>query len=295
MPPEIDAGTIAADLSSELFGGSAPSSTGGDPPGVGLPADPPLGTEAPAPAYTPRPLPQSWKKELEPHWQKLPKEIHDFVYDREGNVSRGIQMYRDGHEKWNKLTTPYKQVWETNPDVDPFDLAHRLLQGHMALSFAPKEKRKELLKEWMKAYEVDDETPGTAPDVSHLVQQAVQQAVAPIQERERNRLLAETTAKVEAFFADPANEFAADLQADILAEIQRGERDLKAAYERAMWLNPQVRAKVLAKQAGGAPSPGTNLQTRRDAPPAPPAPRKGGSIEDTVDAVADRLFNRSSL
>jgi hypothetical protein len=228
---------------------------------------------------------------MEGLWGKLPREVHDYVYEREGNVSKGIQAYRDGHEQWQGLLTPFQQVFQQNPGLQPKELFSNLMQTHLALTYGSPEQKRALMQEIVRAYGID----GLA-----AVQQAGQQAapqvdLSPLQQRlarmeqqlyQNN--LRETTAKVEKFFADPANKYAKDLEEDILQIVAAGERDLAAAYEKAMWLNPKVREKLIGERT--APSPSKVNLKAGSAGDASPAPRKG-TIDETIDRIVATHFN----
>jgi len=120
MEGEFDIGGAVDTIASQVTGGAAQESQQTTPQG----APPAL-----------KPLPKAWKKEMEAHWSKLPPEIHDYVYEREGNVSKGIQTYREGHENWSGLLAPYQEVLAQFPDVRPRELLNNLLQSHLALAF----------------------------------------------------------------------------------------------------------------------------------------------------------------
>lgn len=260
----------------------AESAPAGDAGGQSVGSEVPGGTGAEF-----RPLPKSWKKEMEGLWGKLPREVHDYVYEREANVSRGIQSYRDGHETWQSLVQPFQQVFQQHPQVKPRELFQNLMQTHLALSFGSPEQKKALWQQIGKAYGLaEEQAAAPAVDLSPL-----QQRIQSIEQAFYQQRLAETTAKVEAFFADPKNEFAKDLEDDILEQVRAGERDLAKAYEKAMWLNPKVREKVIAKQRAAAPSP-LNLKSGGGASRGSPAPRKG-TIDETIDSIVAKHFQPS--
>lgn len=275
----LDVTRIAAEAA-----GISPSS-GSSASGEGAPA-------APAP-YAPPPLPKSWKQEMEPHWQKLPKELHEYVNSREADVSRGIQMYRDGHDSWGKLLNPFKTVFDQHPGVNPHELFGNLMQSHLALTFGDAATKRALLQKLAESYQIDGlGGGGEAASSGAPAQPSFEQQVQPLisrlsklEEKIQHTNLVETSKLVEGFFNDPKNEFAKELEDDILQQVKRGERDLSKAYEAAMWLNPKVREKVIAKRGAPASSQ-LNLVTGNE---RTPAPRKG-SIDDTINEVVAKAF-----
>lgn len=245
----------------------------------------------PAPVAPPpppgKPLPRTWRKEMEAHWPKLPAEIHDYVHQREADVARGIQSYRDGHEAWNSVLAPFKDVFAKNPNVKPQELFNNLMQSHLTLAYGDAQTKAAMFEQLKKAYGIGDPPAAGQPPSVDL--SPLEKRLSMLEGNLTQRAVQENLTKVEAFFADPKNEFAKDLEEDILAIVKRGERDLAKAYDTAMWLNPKVREKIIAKRA--APSSRVNLAVSDKS--GNPAPRKAKSIDETIDEVVNRNFARS--
>jgi hypothetical protein len=69
-----------------------------------------------------------------------------------------------------------------------------------------------------------------------------------------------TRASVDSFFADPKNEFAAELAPDILQLLKEGSaRDLPTAYKLALWQNEAVRRNSSTRRSKHAPVPKPTL------------------------------------
>ena len=283
MPDEIDVGALSAQVAGEIFlakpaGDSEPQAS------APLPDIPPASPPEP-PAYTGKPLPKAWKKEMEEHWKKLDPAVHDYVHNREADVDRGITTYKQGHEQWKRFTDPFLEVLKKHPDVDPVQLASNLMRSHLALTYSPPEQKQALVQQLLQAYGIslDGATPPAGPDP-----RVMQEITLLKTERQQEKVAAQLKV-VESFFTDPKNEFAKELEEDILNLIQTGvASDLPAAYEKAMWLNPAVRAKVIAKQAQPSKADPTRVRTAET--PVTPAPRKG-SIQDTIDSVVAKHYN----
>lgn len=281
MPSEeFNVGSVVDEFVSGLGGGESGAEGDAAQAGAGSPTPQPSeGTSAPTspPPYVPREMPKAWKKEMEAHWKGLPKEVHDYVYEREGNVSRGIQSYKDGFDRWTKLTAPFaKQLEEAGPDFDSVGLLTNLLQSHIALSNGDPAARQAMAQQLLTAYGID--LSSAAPPA---VPNEVLQRLSNIEnhfETEKKRMALNL---VETFFSDPKNKYAKDLQDDILRNVQRGDT-LEAAYESAMWTNPKVRAKLIAEQAGGGSPAPLNLEGNPSN--NAPAPRKG-TMDDTIAGI----------
>ena len=123
----------------------------------------------------------------------------------------------------------------------------------------------------------------------------MEQRLNAVQETLYNQKLQENMKTVETFFADPKNEFAAELQDDILKQFEQGRAStLQEAYEQAMWLNPGVRQKLMSREVENATKP------KRPGPPnvksssVAPTPTESGdeSIEETMKATLQRMKSR---
>lgn len=224
-------------------------------------------------------LPKSWKKDMEPHWAKLDPAVHDYVYNREADVMRGLQMYQEGHNLWTETTKPFADVLKQHPGVNPVSLIQQLLHNHLSITFGTQEQKQQLAKNLLKAYGIElptgNETPPAAiPPELQAIKNEIQQL------RNENQLLkrglhnfqtsqqeigiASQTKIVSDFFSDPKNEFAEEVGDNILHLIKTGAAvDLQSAYDLACMMNPAVRAKVLAKQQVTSPA-GTQNPAKPD-------------------------------
>lgn len=292
---DVDVAALSASVSKDIFGGEDTT------PSPVEPAAPAPASSEPAvtPAASSRPLPAAWKKEKETVWSSLSPEAQEYVSQREDEVYRGISMYRQGAEAWNKVLAPYQEVLSQIPGVDPAQVLSNMLANHFALVKSPAEKKMELaqklLSEYGIAFPQGQTTPGQAPAPAPSIDPVLLErlnSVESVIHSFRQNELAERTREVEAFFADPKNEYAKELGQDVLALIQKGEPSLQSAYEKAMWTNPVTRQKLLDKATETA---------RLNALPKPPktvngtpgvAPRQGKpkSIDETIDSIVAKYL-----
>jgi len=323
MPPdfnEITNETSPSDISSmigaELFSKEAltseEDSSESSEVTPGLESDIPVSPDeisldepTPAPVFSGKALPKAWKKDMEPVWQKLDPAVHDYVYEREANVMRGLQQYQSGHEQWNQVIQPFRHVMEQHPDVNPTELLTNLMTNHLAVVQAPKSERVRLVRNIIQGYGLDlsefigdTSNPGTPipPEVEQLRGELGQIKAHLIQNQQTayQRAVDAETVKVNAFFSDPKNEHASELSDDILRLLKTGSVDsLDAAYEQACWINPVVRQKLLAKQRAEAvgevtakPKP-TNIDSTGSVRTRNKVPR---SWQDGVDSIITKHF-----
>jgi hypothetical protein len=272
------------------------------------------GEKAPAPVSEPTPpspsveakaLPKSWKREMEAHWAKLPAEVHDYVYAREADVMRGLQQYAQGYKQWEAATKPFAEVFQRSPNLNPVNAFHALMQAHLQLSQGSPEQKRQHFQKLAADYGVQLGVPvgdtGSNPlqgELSRLQEElhALKSHFTESQRRTYEAAVSDQRKAVDAFFADSKNEFAEEVQADILRLIQTGAvADLPTAYEQACWLNPSVRAKMLAKQQAQS-APDTNSAAKKfpnieSDPNAKPARQRKMTMEDTINGIVAKYAN----
>lgn len=277
-----------------------------DIPESSAPSETPLTDLATAPAVTLKPLPKSWKKEMGPVWEKADPAVHDYVYQREEAIMRGLQQYQGGNERWNEVIQPFKHVMDQHPDVNPVELLQNLMTNHLQVLSSPKERQISLIRDIVRGYGLDlqdflpqnGEIPAALPpEVGHLQQELrqIQNHLTRQQRATYEAGVAEQTKVVTAFFSAPENKYAAEVEADILQLLQTGAADsLPSAYELACYRNPAVRVKLLADQraaaAGEKPAmtnidPSGEVRTRRSKPK---------SWQETADAVIQKHYGSQS-
>jgi hypothetical protein len=318
MPDEnslenFDASAAAKDIAADIFGGgdAAPPSDGTPSEVVesSSPSSPSESTPSPGapppPSLTPaqiKALPKSWKKEMEAHWSKLPPEVHDYVYDREADVMRGIQMYKESADRWGNLVKPYEPLLKEQPDVNPVQLLQTLMNNHLAIVRGTPEQKKALAAQLIKSYGIDLGTGGTpTPDATQAELLALRQEVSQLkqgwteaQNAQFTREVEGEKAKIAAFAAKPENKYFNEVGADMLRLIQNQVADsLESAYEQACWLNPSVRAKLLAEQQA---APAGKLESKlkptniNGSGEGTPSKRKPATMDETIAGVIAKHF-----
>jgi hypothetical protein len=123
----------------------------------------------------------------------------------------------------------------------------------------------------------------------------MQQRLDAVQDAMYQQQLKENMAVAEKFFSDPANEYAADLQEDILKLFEQGRAStLQEAYEVAKWQNPGIRQKLIERevQAAAKPSRPGPLNVRPSSVSPAPTESADESIEETMKATLERIRSR---
>lgn len=311
----FDTNAVAAEIGAELF---SPVSEEAPVAEVAPVAEtpPPVAaetpTEQPAPAIVPgqnsvmKPLPKSWKKDMAPHWEKLSPEVHEYVYAREADVMKGIQQYQQGYQQWDALVKPFAPIFQQHQDINPVQLMQGLMNTHLQLlnpNASPQQKAA-LAQRILRDYGITLEGMPSGDAALQQEVQTLRQQLGQIQQSFQSRERAEYQAGVdkhlsdiEAFAADPKNEYFNELGPDILRFVQNGVADsLSAAYEMACWSNPGVRAKILAKQQATTP-PAVQRDAKGkfvnlDSVDAPPRTRVKGTIDSTIDNIVASHYSK---
>lgn len=325
MPPDadFDLGSSMEETYREIQGGGdappddsgdAPSATPADP----LPAESPAASAAPSTSTPPegltpaqaeawKAMPKSWRKEMEQHWTGLPPNVMQYVHEREKQALDGIMQYKGVADQWNETMTPF-QKWFDHYKIDPRDAFKRLATSHIVLKYGKPEDRARWAQQLVNDYGLADvlgigqQANGqAAASPAHQPQQVpeqyfqLEQRLNAVQEDLYQRQLKENQAVVERFFNDPANEYAAELQEDILRLFEKGSAStLQEAYEQARWLNPAVRDKIMKREIENATKPPARGPLNVRSSSVAPAPTEAGeeSLEETMRATLHRIRSR---
>jgi len=282
--PEIDMSAAADSISESLFGveekpAPAPDELELEEPettAAGTPPPKPEGTESGTPpADPPAPAkleaPNTWRPEAKAEWDKLPPAAQAEILKREEDVFRGIEGYRQQAnvgKTFENLLSPYQQLFQQQGQ-NVFALTQDFLVAHASMSIGTPEQKLGKLMEIAKAYNIElpsgaptdpENAPYIDPQVKALQQQlaSVQSQLAgtatkqqEIDAREQERVRAGLRSEIDTFAADPANIYFEECGDQIVALLQSGTaKNLKDAYDQAVWLNPVTREKeVLRKTA----------------------------------------------
>ena len=219
---------------------------------------------------TPEPM------EAPAHWSM--KDRQDFAeLDPKGQrflLERHRQMEAAWTRKNQEFSQTYGPLQETMTRWQPYlnqigapgaQAIDRLLQTESALRYGTNPQKVQVIKQLIEAYEVG--APGVNDPAPNPELQAMQQQLAMMQNgmyqqqaaaaqaqqartaeamRDFAEARDETGALVNPYFGELESTMATIAAADVQAGIQP---ELNSLYERAMWMHPQVREKVLAARA----------------------------------------------
>lgn len=275
---------------------------------------------APKPGFSPDALPRTWKPELGAKWASVDPEIRAEIARREEAMFHGLEGYRQSAKVGNdfqRTITPYLEKYQRY-GIDPMQDVAGLLRARDVLSFGTAEEKIAVVRNIIKDFGIQlpgdttaasGEPPYTDPQVAGL-QKEVQELKSNLSRADQERAavkMAEIRSQVEAFANDPANIYFADVADDIARLMQSGvSKDLKEAYEKAVWANPVTRAKEqqrlteaaaakakedeAARVAAARKATGANVRTTAKSTSGT-APT--GSIDDTLQETLAAIRGRS--
>ncbi len=256
--------------------------------------------------------PVSWAADAKQAWASIPPAVQQAVLKREQEASNGIRQYSEKTARYEQALAPIAQeAAKLGMNVD--DATKRLMDGHRFLEAQPEQAILWLAqKNGIDLANLASNPPAqqqARPDPAYAqVSQTVQTLEQRLQQIEfgNNLTVAQQFAASKPHYADVE-----DKLPDFIREVQKldpsltGAALLEAAYDRAVWLNHDVRAKVQNAEREAAAK--TNLATvtakasqartaavsvkgssANAAPPRKPV-NDGGSVYDDVRASLQQL------
>ncbi|MCA3704257.1 MAG: hypothetical protein INF12_14640 [Methylobacterium sp.] len=221
-----------------------------------------------------RQAPQSWAAEKRAIFDTLAPDVQDYLLQRENEQIAGVQKLKGDYEGKLASVAPVveslKQVEQRLRlnGVEPGRYVSQLIAADEFLRTKPQEAIRWIAQN----YGINLDALGAQPQGQQQpydpVAPIVQQYVAPLYEKiqayeqaQQQAKQAQAIAAIDAFRNDPANAHFAEVEADMVERLPIYQRKnpsasyaelLKAAYEDAVYANPQTRAKVLADQQARA-------------------------------------------
>ena len=227
-----------------------PASPVASAPVAGKPAEP----AATDPQGAPPPL--EWKGQAKVDWQRLPK-----------GVQAAIRETYDSIQQAGADTAPIKELIDTNREYLVNAAGSVPEAFRQMVQFARMADTVDgtvtLVQNLLRRQGIDPAalvggqraSAGTAPnqptDIQTLVAQSVQQALQPLVAQQQQTETSQYVSQIQAFAADSAaNPYFNDVKAHMAALLRAGTaKDLRDAYDQAVWANPSIRAQLLAKQS----------------------------------------------
>jgi len=319
-------------ISADLFGSSGDSDNGGNADDVNLDdnggTDAGTATAAPPAAGTPPAKegegtapptaaalqpPKTWRPEAAAKFATLPPEVQQEVLKREEDIFKGLESYKADASIGKALkgvVQPYLQIFQSQ-GIDPMQQVSGLMRAHVALATGTPEQKQQFFQHLAKEYgvDLDVEAPYVDPQVVGLQKQLsdLQSRLNGREQQEADKARTALQAEIDTFASDPAHQYFDEVANDIAGLLRSGAaKDLKDAYEKAIWANPITRAKEQARLTADAEAKakaeaaekvkqarkatGANVKSSAKAASGT-APL--GSIDDTLSAALANIKSRA--
>ncbi|KVN72805.1 hypothetical protein WT15_27405 [Burkholderia stagnalis] len=253
--------------------------------------------------------PQSWNAAERAHWDKIPAEVQAVITRREEEAHRGItRLGEDASfgQKLRSVINPYLPIIRAEGG-DEAGAVKDLLQTAYVLRTANPEQKVQLFRQLAGQFGVDlsaaaQDAPQVNPEVAALRQELtrVQSYLASNQQQQHQQVEADAQHMIDAFAADPKNEFYEEVK-PLMGQLLLAGRaqTMQDAYEQACWATAGVRSTLMQRQEAEA-------ETKRAAEARAKADAKrraGGSVSGaptapvaaTASAAAQNLSLRDEL
>lgn len=230
-------------------------------------------TAAPTPVET---APKSWKAPARAAWDKLPPEVRQEVARREREMTRAFgenSQARELHKNFTETVRPFEARLRA-VGMNPVEAVGELLKADYVLSTAPTFQRAQFMAKLIKDYGVDIKALDAAlagegpPDpVASRVEQMLAERLTPLQQfiaqqqqyaQQQERMVQEqASVTIEQMASDARFPHFEDLREDMADVIELNARrgvylSPEQAYTRALAMNPELGAQVVAQQQAAA-------------------------------------------
>lgn len=216
------------------------------------------GLPAPAPSPEPVRMPSSWS-DAPDLWNSLSPEAQKKFVAREQNFFDGIEQYKAGHNQWNDLHAALRPYLGGQDPNQIAAVLPQLLQANEILVRGSPEQKRALITNLIQAHQIQlEEQPGEQdydPALTELRRRLDTDVAAKIGGLEQTiRQLSQQIhmGKTEEFANDPKNKYFSRVVRPMTELIRSGAaKDLKDAYNKAIWLDESIRAELIAEQHKG--------------------------------------------
>jgi hypothetical protein len=206
--------------------------------------------------------PQSWSATERAHWDKIPAEVQAVIARREEEAHRGITTLGQDAALGKKLKdviNPYLPMIRAEGG-DEAGAVRDLLQTAYILRTGDQAQKAQVMRHVAGLYGVDlsvaaQGAPQVSPEVLQLRQEIAQLRghMGQAEQQQHQQVQGQAQAMIEAFSADPQNEFYEQVK-PLMAHLLIGgqAKDMQQAYDMACHANPDVRSTILTRQTADA-------------------------------------------
>lgn len=206
--------------------------------------------------WSPEKAPTSWSPKVREQWGKLPEDVRKEIVRREEASVQGVRKLQEEFQPVRqfaeRLTPVIQEARALGQDPSQYVINLAVAERNLR-SQDPNEKFNALLniadtygiplRQYLGGAQVPAQS---APAIPAAVQQELQ-AMRQWREQEQAQQLQN---QIEEF--SKGAEFFEDVRNDMAVLLESGAaKDLKEAYDKAVWINPEVREVMLAREAEG--------------------------------------------
>lgn len=280
-----------------------------DDPAQASPEQPDLAHQAQQPVEqqaTPD-YPKTWRKELQGEWGKLPPAVKAEIQRREENFFEGIKQYQEpaafGRAIGQEML-PHVDIMR-QVGVTPQQLTRDIMGTWSTLVRGSPDQKRGVLLQLAQQYGIDITAPAApsstgsapaqamSPDLNPVLQrvQSIEQMVRQQAEQAARAASEQAMTEVQRFASNPERKHFAAVQETMAQLVGSGQATtLEDAYDKAVWLVPEIRQQLLAEQdqkrqadeavkaAAARKAASVNVARRGTTPVAPTK----GTMEDTI-------------
>lgn len=230
------------------------------------------GDADPAQQPSPTKAPPSWSVKSKAAWNALPTEVREDIVKREGEVAQGLAALRDFKDLKPWADMAAKNGTTINDALKRYVGIEQVLQKNIGMGLATivqnrgftKDQAAALFLDLAKRYGANpDAQPDPVAEALNPLLSPLQRQIADLQTKLQGRDAAEQTARMgnldkalQALESDAAFPYLSDLLEDMTFLLEQGRvpktgndlEDLKAAYQLAARLNPQVHEALIEQR-----------------------------------------------
>lgn len=227
------------------------------------------------------PVPPGLPPALKAKFKDLPAEWRDAFVRQEDSFKAAKVEWAPKGERLNRLealVAPRRGYLATN-GLDEFTWIERLsaaeqvlienpVQGILHLARAYGADLRQIAAQMTGGQSGGQPAPTMDPNLQSVLSefQTLKQAVTQQQQGAQEAQAAQITAQITSFANDPAHLYFQDVKDDIAALLQSGRAtDLKDAYDKAVWANPEIRELMLKEHAAKSAQPDPQAAARAKA------------------------------
>jgi hypothetical protein len=254
--------------------------------------------------------PDSWRSESKDIWDEIPELAQAEILKREQDFTKGIEKYAEKAkiaDEFSQVVAPYSAMIAAEGGT-PVAAFRDLLQTAGLFRTGSQQQKVQALQQIANQFGVETSLLGNEEEISSYEDPAtseMRQKLAALEQKVTNTEMtalqqqeAAAQQAIEAFKADPANVHFEQVQSRMAILLKEGEaKDLKDAYDQAVWMNPETRKAMLSSQEKqkqekqkkivkkAKKAAGTKIKS--SSPGTKPAKKK--SIEETMSEAYDRI------